>query len=98
MSGTVKSVVALHDILREFETVPSDHVETTMIEFEFDTSNQFCLDGDVVVAPRVIAADQVSVRKLPPRARPGVAHAGDGMCAYHLGCCHRDHLHHRTRR
>ena len=67
------SVIALKRIALEFSSLPFDCVETTSVDVKFDASNRVHLDGDVVVAPRVIAADQVFVRKLPQRARPGTA-------------------------
>jgi hypothetical protein len=70
------SVIALKRIALEFSSLPFDCVETTSVDVKFDATSSLpfsCLDGDMVVAPRVIAADQVFVRKLPQRARPGTA-------------------------
>jgi hypothetical protein len=70
------SVIVLKRIALEFSSLPFDCVETTSVDVKFDTASSqlfSCLDGDMVVAPRVIAADQVFVRKLPQRARPGTA-------------------------
>ena len=70
MSKTAESVYALQDLERELAHLPIDCVETTRVDFEFDTANS-CLVGDMVMAPHVIAADQVLVHNLQPRARPG---------------------------
>jgi hypothetical protein len=67
---TAESVYALQDLERELAHLPIDCVETTRVDFEFDAVNT-CLVGDMVMAPHVIAANQVLVHNLLARARPG---------------------------
>jgi hypothetical protein len=72
-SNCTHSAHALQCLERALETLPIDCVETTCVDVTCDDNDQLyhSLAGDVVIAPHVIAADQVFVRKLPRRARPG---------------------------
>lgn len=75
-SDCTHSTHALQQLERALETLPIDCVETTCVDVTCDDNNDNnqrdrSLAGDVIVAPHVIAADQVFVRKLPRRARPG---------------------------